>query len=517
MTMNLPNIVPSFGAGGVVAAVVLGILLLKLFSSKPKNLPPGPRGLPIIGHLHLLGKHPHEDLAKLSATYGSVMSLWFGHKLALVVSSPAAAEEILKTQGHNFSSRIRTSFGELIVTNDIAFPDDTAERRHLKKILHTQLSTTKQIQLSENVRAEEISHVIRVMPQDGKTVVPVKTYVEVMVTNILSRMILKKRFSAVAGKAGADQGAELQEVRNFRVLVEEITACSFHLDPGDFIPIFKLLDIQGFRSRLRNLRKRMDVFINNIISEHLEQRKSGQTYEKDMVDVLLDQMEDETSRFDISEKHINGLVWNSFIGGTEATIDVIEWALSECIRNPKLMIKVQDELDTVVGKSRRVEDADIPNLKYLQAMVKEVFRLHLTTPILLPKVNKTACKLFGYDIPAGTTVLVCAGTIARDPSIWDNPLEFRPERFLDGSPHVNTEVQGNHFELLTFGSGRRGCPGTALAITMVHILTATLLHSFDWTLPNGTPPMDLDMSDAPGRVHRRAKPLNAILKARLSI
>jgi hypothetical protein len=149
------------------------------------------------------------------------------------------------------------------------------------------------------------------MPQDGRTVVSVRTYLEVVVTNILSRMILKKRFSAVAGKgaAGTDE-SELQEVRNFRVLAEEIAVCSLHMDPGDFIPIFKWLDIQGFRRRLRNLRKRMDVFVNNIISEHLEQRRSGLAYEKDMVDVLLDQMEDTAAdKFDISEKHINGLLW----------------------------------------------------------------------------------------------------------------------------------------------------------------------------------------------------------------
>jgi flavonoid 3'-monooxygenase len=208
---------------------------------------------------------------------------------------------------------------------------------------------------------------------------------------------------------------------------------------------------------------------------------------------------------------------NAFIGGTGTSIDVVEWALSECIHNPELMSKVQAELDAVVGKSRRVEEADIPKLKYLQAMVKETFRLHLSTPILFPHVNKSETKVFGYDIPAGTTVLVCAGAIARDPAVWEDPLEFRPERFLDGSPHANTDVQGNHFELLTFGSGRRGCPGTALAMTMVHLLSATLLHSFDWSLPDHKAVEKLDMSEAPGRLHRMANPLNAVPKARLSI
>ena len=99
-----------------VIAVVVGILLTRVLVSKLRNLPPGPRALPIIGNLHLLGTHPHEDLAKLAKTYGPVMSLWFGQKLTVVATSPAAAEEILKTQGLNFTSRPKTTFGELVVS-----------------------------------------------------------------------------------------------------------------------------------------------------------------------------------------------------------------------------------------------------------------------------------------------------------------------------------------------------------------------------------------------------------------
>jgi len=100
----------------VVTAVVLCILLiLKLFAGKHKNLPPGPRGFPVIGSLHLLGKHPHRDLAQLAKTYGPVMSLWIGAKLTVVASSPAAAEEILRTQRPNFSSRPKTHYGEVLL------------------------------------------------------------------------------------------------------------------------------------------------------------------------------------------------------------------------------------------------------------------------------------------------------------------------------------------------------------------------------------------------------------------
>lgn len=189
--------------------------------------------------------------------------------------------------------------------------------------------------------------------------------------------------------------------------------------------------------------------------------------------------------------------------------------MAECICNPHVMKNIQDELDAVVGRSRRVEEADIPNLKYLQATVKETLRLHLL-PMLLPHENATACHAFGYHIPAGTTIMINARAIARDPNIWKDPSEFKPERFLEGTPHANTNVKGFHFELLPFGSGRRACPGMELATLMIQIQVATLLQFFDWVLPNDSQSKDFILSEAKGMTPFLAKPLNVIPKARLS-
>jgi hypothetical protein len=182
----------------------------------------------------------------------------------------------------------------------------------LKKLLRVTLSATRTLQLSEGMRTEEIANVLRVMPQDGRTVVPVRTYIEVVVTNILSRMVLKKRFGAVAGKTvdAPVEGNEVEQVRNFAELIQEVRDVSFRLDAGDFVPALRRIDLLGFRRHLRHLKKRMDVFMSKIISEHLEQRqKSSAVYEKDMVDALLDEMEDTTSRFGISNEHISSLLW----------------------------------------------------------------------------------------------------------------------------------------------------------------------------------------------------------------
>ncbi|KAG0567788.1 hypothetical protein KC19_7G160900 [Ceratodon purpureus] len=416
-----------------------------------------------------------------------------------------------------FPRRYSSSLCPLL--EDVTFQCDTPARLHLKKILHIQLNTAKQLKNTASLRAVEIAHMLRMIPQDGKTAVSVRNYVDVVVTNILSFMILKKRFMAV-GALHAGQGdelAELEQVRQFRLLMEGIAKFSLENDYGDFIPIFKLIDIQGIRSRMWSIREQMDAFASKIVFEHLEQRKSCSLHEKDMVHVLLDQMEDDTLGFKITNQMVSSAVWNAFSAGTDTAVHAVEWAISECMHNPNVMSKAQAELDAVVGKSRRVEESDIPNLKYLHAICKEVFRLHPASPILFPHWNKNACMLFGYDIPAGTSVIVNVGAIARDPGIWEDPLVFKPERFLEGMPHANTDVQGHHFELLPFGTGRRQCPGIGLSLAMVHILTATLLQGFDWSLPKDLRPEDLNMAEAEGILSVRAEPLRAILKPRLSI
>jgi len=101
--------------------------------------------------------------------------------------------------------------------------------------------------------------------------------------------------------------------------------------------------------------------------------------------------------------------------------------------------------------------------------------------------------------------------------MWEDPMIFKLKRFLNGMPHAHIQVEGKNFELLPFRARWRQCPGILLASTLVHIMVATFMQSFDWSLPSGLQPMDLDMSEREGVGHVLAHPLTAIPKARLSI
>ncbi|KAL5994701.1 hypothetical protein ACLOJK_024754 [Asimina triloba] len=197
--------------------------------------------------------------------------------------------------------------------------------------------------------------------------------------------------------------------------------------------------------------------------------------------------------------------------GMDTTVIAVEWAMAELIRNPRVMKKAQEELDAVIGTHRVMVELDFPNLPYLQYVAKESLRLHPSTPLMLPHKANTHVKIGGYDIPKGSIVHVNAWAIARDPTVWKDPLEFRPERFIE----EEIDMKGHDFRLLPFGAGRRVCPGTQLGINLVQSMLGHLLHHFNWALADGIRPEDMDMSENPGQVTFMKTPVRAIPTPRL--
>lgn len=199
------------------------------------------------------------------------------------------------------------------------------------------------------------------------------------------------------------------------------------------------------------------------------------------------------------------------IGGTDTTSTMVEWAMTEMILHPEVMRKSQEELTTVVGVNNTVEEFHISKLEYLNAVVKETLRLHPAAPLLLPRCPTQSCNVGGYTIPKGTKVFLNVWTMHRDPEFWDNPYEFRPERFLgDG---IKLDYHGNSHHYLPFGVGRRICAGLPLGERMLMHLLASLLHLFEWNSPNG---VEQDSSENFGVVLEKSTPLCAIPTPRLS-
>lgn len=196
-----------------------------------------------------------------------------------------------------------------------------------------------------------------------------------------------------------------------------------------------------------------------------------------------------------------------FSAGSETTATTIEWAMSELMRNPRVMNKAQAEVRRQAGNFKpRVEEEE---LEYLKAIVKETLRLHPPGP-LLTRESRERCEIGGYEFPAKTKVLINEWAIGRDPESWVEGESFKPERFLHVHGSKSLDFKGFDFEFIPFGAGRRICPGISFATPMLELALSQLLYHFDWQLPGGIKPDELDMTENFGITCRRKHDLYVI-------
>ncbi|KAH7837202.1 hypothetical protein Vadar_010949 [Vaccinium darrowii] len=265
------------------------------------------------------------------------------------------------------------------------------------------------------------------------------------------------------------------------------------------------------RSKLVRLHHKMDQILENIISEHEEnlgrsEGGNGEAGEEDLLDVLLRLKHRGGLQFPMTNDNIKAVIQEIFCAGTETSLTTIEWAMSEMLRNQRVMEKTQAELRRALKGKERIHETDIQGLKYLKLVIKETLRLHPAAPLLLPRECREQIEIDGYVIPVKTNVIVNAWAIGRDPEYWEDAESFSPKRF-DNNP---IDFIGTDFHYIPFGAGRRMYPGLSFGLSNVEFPLAQLLYHFNWKLASGTKPEDLDMTETFGASVRRIRNLHLI-------
>ncbi|RZB94057.1 Geraniol 8-hydroxylase [Glycine soja] len=151
--------------------------------------------------------------------------------------------------------------------------------------------------------------------------------------------------------------------------------------------------------------------------------------------------------------------------------------MAEVLRNPDKLVKSRKELSQTVGKYVTV--------------VKETLRLHPPGPLLVPHKCDEMVSISSFNVPKNAQILVNVWAMGRDPTIWENPTIFMPERFLK----CEVDFKGHDFELIPYGAGKRICPGLPLAHRTMHLIVASLVHNFEWKLADGLMPEHISMKD----------------------
>lgn len=475
--------------------------ILNTFQSKNPS-PPGPPGLPIIGHLHMLGKLPHLALCKLSKKYGPIMKLKLGNVTMIVVSSPEAAELFLKTHDLNFASRPKTQASDYTSygSKGMAFSEYGPYWRNLRKLCTIHLLTISKVESFMSLRREAVGFLVEHLERaaQGREVVDISTHVGSVIERITYDMILGRGYA---------------QKLNFKPCLQEGMELSGAFNIADYVPFLKAFDLQGLTRRLKNVRTAIDDFFEQIIREHEEKGTGKQEDHRDFIDVMLSLMKTSDPHEEKLDRVTIKAVTVDMLGAAmDTSATAIEWALTELVKHPKVMKTVQEELLNVVGLHRMVEESDLPKLSYLSMVVKETLRLHPVIPLLLPREAIEDIFVGGYYIPKKSRIVINAWAIGRDRNAWsDNVEQFYPERFSDN----NIDIGGQDFQIIPFGSGRRKCPGIELGIRAVYFVLAQLLHCFDLELPDGISPKDVDMEEKFGLTTPRANPLLVVPTYRL--
>lgn len=469
-------------------------------SLRHQNLPPSPAKLPIIGHLHKLGKFPHRSLHKLSQKHGPLMLLRLGSVPTLVVSSAEAAQEVMKTHDLAFADRPRSKLNEKLLYNykDVASAPYGEYWRQMKSICVIQLLSNKRVYDTRKVRENETALLMKKVAESSPSVVDLSDLLMTFTNDIVSMSAFGRKFSE--GESG----------RQFRRLMKEFVSVLGGFDVGTYLPkLAWFSSVLGFYTKVDAVAKEFDEFLERIVDEHIDTSKR-EKFEgvEDFVDVLLEIYKDKNiTGFSIDRESIKAIVLDVLAAGTDTTYTVLEWAMAELLRHPQVMKKVQNEL-RVIGRNRSniIAQDDYEKMPYLEAVIKETLRIHPPIPLLVPREARNDVNVMGYDIVAGTMVIINAWAIGRDPTLWDEPDKFKPERFL----HSTIDFRGCDFQLIPFGAGRRSCPGISFAMVTNELVLANLLHKFDWELPNGMKGEDLEMTETTGLAIHKKEPLLAV-------
>ncbi|KAL8127071.1 hypothetical protein AgCh_014119 [Apium graveolens] len=464
--------------------------------------PPGPIGLPVIGHLHMLGKNPYRNLYKLSQKYGPIMSIRLGSIPTIIVSSPAAAELFLKIHDKVFASRPKSQAAEYLSygTKGMAFTKYGVYWRNVRKFCTMELLSVAKVDSMSRMRREELGLLVESLKKAagmGETV-DVSEKVARLIQDMTCRMLFGM---------SRDDRFDLTEI------IHELGELVVAFNIADYVPVLSALDLQGLTQRLKVASKRLDRILETIIDDHEQYARNDCTkLDRDFVDIILALKNNSKSTHEqlaqtIDRSNIKAIILDLIFGAIDTSQTAIEWIMSELMRHQRVMKLLQEEIRNVIVDCEYVEESHLSKLHYLDLVVKENLRLHPVAPLLAPHESMEDIMIDGYFIQKNSQIIINNWGLGRDPRIWSgNVEEFLPERFM-GS---NIDLHGKSFQLIPFGSGRRGCPGIHLGLINIKLVVAQLVHSFDWKLPFGMSPDELDMDETFGVSLPRARHLLAI-------
>ncbi|KAL8173134.1 UNVERIFIED_CONTAM: hypothetical protein K2H54_040512, partial [Gekko kuhli] len=455
------------------------------WKSGGKNLPPGPRPIPLIGNLHLLDlKRPYRTMIKLSKQYGPVFSVQLGFQKMIVLSGYKTVKEALVNQADAFAGRPRIPlFEDFQNGHGIAFSNG----ENWKVMRRFAITTLRDYGMGKKTIEDKIVEECRFLIQkfesfEGKPF-ETTTIMSAAVANIIVSILLGKRYE--------------YEDPTFIRLLNVFTEMS-QLAETPSVALYNMFPALGFLSGGRKIiikhRDELYAFIEATFLEHLKELDVND--QRSFIDAFLIQQQEEKNKNQSNgffhNENLKAVVENLFGAGMETTSNTLRWGLLLMMKYPEIQKKVQEEIIKVIGSAQpQIEHR--AKLPYTDAVIHEVQRFANIVPTNLPHATTADVTLGDYFIPKGMHIVPLLYSVLYDESEWEKPLKFYPEHFLDSEGKF---VKRDAF--LPFSAGRRVCAGETLARMELFLFFVTLLQRFTFQPAPGMAKEDLDLTPAIG-------------------
>ncbi|XP_006360643.1 cytochrome P450 78A3-like [Solanum tuberosum] len=442
-----------------------------------KNPIPGPKGFPFIGSMYMMTGLAHQKIANMAEFFKAkrLMSFSLGETRFIVTCNHVVAKEVLNSTAFVARPVNESAYG-LMFDRAIGFAPYGVYWRTLRKIASTHMFCPKQIKASEAQRFEIAKQMVAIFngSEEG-----------LRVRDVVKKASLNNMMCSVFGRKYSLVDYFNDETEEVSELVDEGYDILGILNWSDHLPWLAEFDPQKIKYRCERLVPKVNRLVGRIIDEH---RAQPSNVHRDFVDVLLSLQGVEA----LSDSDMIAVLWEMIFRGSDTVAILIEWILARMVLHPEVQSKVQEEVDKITERSRSVIESDVTNMVYLQSVVNEVLRLHPPGPLLAwARLAIEDTTVDGYHVPAGTTAMVNMWAITRSEEVWNEPLEFKPERFMNQTEPVIFSVLGSDLRLAPFGSGRRSCPGKTLGLTTVTFWVASLLQEFEFGTTDGSKTVDL--------------------------
>ena len=430
------------------------------------------------------------------------MTLKLGLTTTVVISSSAMAREALTKKDRRLAARPIRDATRALGWSDRSvgwLPRSNPLWRTFRRVMATHIFSQRSLQQdTHGLRERTVRDLVRYLRGRSGQEVAVGRVLLSSTLNLTSNILFSADIVDMEG--GSPE-------RLLETLEAAIDPLMWKPNVSDIFPLLGPLDIQGRRRMAAAHLKKLFSFLEGVVDRRLAE--VDDKHNNDFLDVLLDLM----STGEMARDDAIALMFDILIAGGDPMSTTVEWALAELLHNPSTMSKVRTEMAAAsfgCNSKQAIEEADLIRLPYLQAVVKEMQRLHPVSPLTLPhKAIEDGVEIGGYVIPKGGTVIINLSAVMRDPDVWEMPEEFVPERFIGTDGNVDMKGK-DQFQYIPFGGGRRQCPGMALSERVVPLVLASLLQAFEWHLPDGMTSDKMDMNEMFVSANIRAVPLKAV-------